>query len=35
MMMNTRQEAWGSFGTDAIGETAEEVCKNGGLERSI
>tara|TARA_R110001592_G_scaffold305334_2_gene577949 strand:+ start:1681 stop:2646 length:966 start_codon:yes stop_codon:yes gene_type:complete len=32
MMMNTRQEAWGSFGTDAIGETAEEVCKNGGLD---
>ena len=27
-----RQEAWGSFGTDAIGETADEVCRNAGLD---
>jgi len=30
--MTIRQEAWGSFGSDAEGETAEEVCKNAGLD---
>lgn len=26
-----RQEAWSAFGDDAVGDTAEEVCKNAGL----
>ena len=31
MTNRIRQEAWGSFGDEALGETAEEVCKNAGL----
>ena len=31
-MTMIRQEAWGSFGDEAQGETAEEVCKNAGLD---
>jgi phage/plasmid-like protein (TIGR03299 family) len=30
-MTNIRQEAWGSFGTEAQGTTAKEVCENAGL----
>lgn len=30
-MTTTRQEAWGSFGQDAEGTTAKEVCENAGL----
>jgi len=29
--MTTRHEAWGSFGTEAQGTTAREVCENAGL----
>lgn len=31
MTNRIRQEAWGSFGSEANGETAKEVCENAGL----